>query len=718
MTSKIALLMCGAAVFAAAEDSALIEKQQGLLNTLDSIDGSVMGLRLNGTAKGGVISSTESSDQLFDGSDNRENQAYTDVNLKVSARPSAETEAKVELRLHKDWQSAYEEAVNPIIGHWFSYDGKILDKHVDFNLGYMRVGYTPLTIYVPQTEILQEPEIFASKRVDALAMRNLDTTSNRLLQGLNVAFNSFEVGPLSNIYAQVTGSRIRNSAKKYDEVFFDYDWSDRILIAANAGVDLMGIKLGGNYVYTFDRVESARSNTAEMGDVFYEDNLIFSGVLGFDSKKMIMDGKIRAGVDAEFASSKWTYTKDTYGKFDTTHTYNIKGQWYPQFDENGFVRDGVPTAGSAGAAAVDPIVYDTLFYIYDTITVSMDWKSEELDERKGIAFNVSPFVAGEVGSVKFDLKGTYVHNDEKFWSEQASSNYYIGNTTILNGDAIISGSNEQVVEQFRSGSLENMYFSVYNTNVLQQQNMMSKNENGFILAEDQKDSYYTPGRLYNNYRLGHFYKNGYKAVAYKYMELMNEAAFIDPSVNMAMPMGLATPDRNGFAVNGNVGWNDAITLNLRFSQYNQDVISNTFTTYGAGLGVDVAPFLGWNRRLIVQGSFEAGSESDYLKRETSRIVAGLTADVWGPFTLLGGFQSLEKKFTNGLPLADDGSVIVNDINETLILGGLQIKLGPGAVLDLQGGTMANTVDFATAAAGAQSLELNKLLLMGNITVLF
>ena len=75
----------------------------------------------------------------------------------------------VQLRLHKDWQSAFDENNNPVIGHWFSYDGTILNKHVDFNLGYMRVGYTPLTIYTPQTEILQEPEIFAQNRREALA---------------------------------------------------------------------------------------------------------------------------------------------------------------------------------------------------------------------------------------------------------------------------------------------------------------------------------------------------------------------------------------------------------------------------------------------------------------------------------------------------------------------------------------------------------------------
>jgi len=710
MTSRISLLLCGAVAFAAAEDSTLVAKQQSLIKTLDSANSAVAGLRLGGTAKAGVLSSKMTSDQLKDGSAFRENQAYTDVNLEVRARPSSETEARVELRLHKDWQSAYEESVNPVIGHWFSYDGKILNKHVDFNLGYMRVGYTPLTLYVPQTEILQEPEIFASKRREALAMRNLDTSSNRLLQGLNAEFNSFEVGPLSNIYAQVTGARIRNSAKKYDEVFFDFDVSDRMFIGANAGVEAFGVNLGGNFVYTFDRVETARSHSSEPTTNDFEDNMVYSGVLGYDSKDLIMNGRLRAGIGAEIAGSKWTYTQDTYGKFDTTYQYNVVGAGYPIYDENGYVRD------ASGAA-----IYDTLFYVTKDVFVKNNWRSEKIDERKGMALNIAPYVAGDIANFKFDLKAMILKNDEEFWSEQAASNYYVGNTSILNGDAILSGANEQVVERFRSGSLENMYFAIYNTNVLQQQNLMTKNESGVPLNAEGKDSYYTFGRLNNNYKLGHFYKNGYQAVAYKYQEYIAAAAFVDPSVNMALPMGLATPDRKGFDLNGNIAWNDAVSLNVRFSNFSSEAVEDDFTTLGLGLGVDVGPMLKLDRRLVLQGSYEQTKESELLKRKSSRIVGGLTADVWGPFSVLGGFQTLKKEYGSGL-LLGDGTVIVNDIDEMLAMGGLQIKLGAGTTFDLQGGLLTNTVNYVApnveGTPVASELKMDKLLLMGSVTLLF
>ena len=227
------LLLSAATAFAAPEQDSATEgveqQQKSLLEKLDSLNDAVLGLRVNGSAKAGVLTSMASSDQFSSESPTQETQAFTDVNLILTARPSSETQVRVEARLHKDWQSAYEENNNPIIGHWFSYDGLILDKHLAFNLGYMRVGYTPYTLYTPQPNLLQEPEVFASARAEAMSKRNLDTTSRRLLQGLNVDFHSGNLGALDDIHVQATGARLRNIAKKNDQLFFDFDWSDRYI---------------------------------------------------------------------------------------------------------------------------------------------------------------------------------------------------------------------------------------------------------------------------------------------------------------------------------------------------------------------------------------------------------------------------------------------------------------------------------------------------------
>ena len=89
---------------------------------------------------------------------------------------------------------------------------------------------------------------------------------------------------------------------------------------------------------------------------------------------------------------------------------------------------------------------------------------------------------------------------------------------------------------------------------------------------------------------------------------------------------------------------------------------------------------------------------------------------------------LKKEFGDfGLPLTETGSVVVKDIDEMLAMGGLQIKLGAGATFDLQGGLMTNTVNYDAAGVAedgvtpvvtSEKLGLDKLLLMGSVTVLF
>ena len=87
MTSRISLLLCGAVAFAAAEDSTLVDKQKSLVNTLDSLNSSVAGLRLGGTAKAGILSSGMSSDQLMDKTDYRENHACTRIGRMLMKKP-------------------------------------------------------------------------------------------------------------------------------------------------------------------------------------------------------------------------------------------------------------------------------------------------------------------------------------------------------------------------------------------------------------------------------------------------------------------------------------------------------------------------------------------------------------------------------------------------------------------------------------------------------
>jgi hypothetical protein len=308
-------------------------------------------------------------------------------------------------------------------------------------------------------------------------------------------------------------------------------------------------------------------------------------------------------------------------------------------------------------------------------------------------------------------------NDEKFWSELASTPNYTNNGVIFNANALYGDADQALVSNFASGNLENLYFMVYNADLLTASTLMSSGK-ATVLSDGYSVSPNMYWRLYNNFKLAHFYRNGYDANTMKKMEVAEALLMMDPSVNLAMPLGAATPNRKGFAVSLDADWNDAITLNGRFSQYSEKEGDNKYTTIGAGLGVDVGrlvPSLG--RKLMVQGSFEKTTEDSYFKRSAQRIVAGLTADIWGPFALQAGMQMLNKKFEGlgGLPV---GLSFVQAVDETLILAGPKVRIAPESYVTVRYGMLKNSVEYLDAAAATKNLDVDKNLITAEVTVNF
>ena len=722
LTSAVAL--SAATAFAAENQTEVVTQQKSLLEKLDSLNAAVLGLKINGTAKAGVLASFSSSDQYAKESPTQENQAFTDVNLRFTARPSSETMIDVQLRLHKDWQSAYDENNNPIIGHWFSYDGTILNKHVDFNLGYMRVGYTPLTVFAPQAEVLQEPEVFSEKRREALEKRNLDTTNRRLLQGLNIAYQSGSIGAIDNITAQLTGARLRNTGKKVDQVFFDFDFSDRYMLGARAGIESYGAHLGLNFVNLLDRKYTRRTKQiADSDTIYYDNNRVFSADLSFDSKKTLPDLPVSFGLNGEFAMSKWKVDRDFMTKgFKTDYKIlekNINGE--------------------------------RIVYIKSAVSNPMVVTNEDFVDESGNSFYANLFVKGDVNDIDFKVDAGYLKTDEKFWSEMASSPGYQGRSVILNANALYTNpADSLILSTFGASSLENLYFNVYNSTTMQATNLMtSANTNtlsneGEISVRKNGESGYLYSRLDNNYKNGHFYRNGYTGGTAKRMEL-DPLMELDPSVGLALPFGLATPDRKGITAKADVNWADKVIFNARVNILTQSnslsvdpatgipqVAENKFTEYAVGLGVDAGALAGLDRQILIQGSYSHAEESAYLKRTANRIVAGVTADVWGPVALLVGFQQYEKEFGTGFGVGGSFgemsvAVSVTKASERLILGGVRVKLAPISYLTVQYGMLTNDLDYVygivdasgtPVAAGANKLSISKNILTADVTVNF
>ncbi|MDR2580881.1 MAG: hypothetical protein LBC85_07820 [Fibromonadaceae bacterium] len=661
--------------FAQEADTSLYNRQKAVLSALDSIEENVIGFALNGRAKGGVLSSTLSSEALPDNKDVSEHSAFSDFLLNISVRPSNETKATFDLRFHKDWQSAYREGNNSPIVRWWSYDGNILDKKLKFNLGTMRVAYTPLTIYLPEPDLILEPEIFSNLRKDAMEERYLDGTNRRLLQGLNVEYKS-PVGIFDNIFLQGTIVRLRKTANQSDREFHDFDpYRDRYSTAARIGMETYGFSFAISDIYTFDRFGSSTKSLV----VDYEKNNVLSFELGYNGKKLL-SGPVNFSVGAEFALSDWKHYKYAETTIRDTvlnirHDINIPSYTSPGSSSNPADKNGYPS--------YQIVERDKL----ELFKVNSFNNQAALLANASITFNQRPFEA--------KLSGHFLNVDEYFEAELAASPAYLPNLPILNSNANLNSA----LEQFRTSSLENMYYSLYYSLPMNALTMIAMNGASGGLEEVIGG--------YNNYKFSHYYRNAYTQQTYTRLERESVVSSrLDPAVNLALPYGYATPDRTGGGADLSFTLNNVINLRGVFGMYSSK--NSDYTRFGGGIEVDAARLAGLNKALVISGSYEHSKEENgQFNPQANRLMAGVKAGIWRGLSIVGGFQQLDKEFEKTIK-----------IGETLIIGGPQIKISERANFSLQSGFLSNSISAKDTEGNKLELDLDKHITSAIVTVEF
>ncbi|MCL2260721.1 MAG: hypothetical protein FWC15_05110 [Fibromonadales bacterium] len=675
--------------------------QETVLAALDSIEENTLGFSLNGSAKAGALGSILDSKGLSGDADASEYSAFTDFILGISIRPSKETKATFDLRFHKDWQSAYREGNNSPIIRWWSYDGNILNKKLKFNLGTMRVAYTPLTIYLPEPDLIMEPEIFSSLKKDAMEERYLDGTNRRLLQGLNLEFGT-SAGIFDRIFLQGTIARLRKVPDGIDRTSFDFDPNkDRFTAGARVGIETFGLYFGVNDVYSFNRYSSSVRNINYDTLINYEKNNVLSFELAYNSKKLL-SGPVNFGVGAEYAFSNWSNRLHKRVNVDQKTSLVLT------------TIDLVP-------AIIAPVNGSNPYLYYRTSepTGSDRWKYELIEGLPSLdnknALLASAFVSFDQKPFEAKLSGNFINVNKDFEAELAASPAYLPNLPILNSDAALA---EYGLEQFRTGSLEHMYYSIYYTLPLNAMTIVQGQQGrpaSVITTGTNDRSLFQSGYLANNYKLAHYYRNAYTQQTYTRLERGIESNRLDPAVNLALPYGYATPDRTGGDADLNFVWNKAVSVRGVFGSYSSEHAD--YTRFGGGLEVNVARLAGLGKDLVISGSYEQSKEeSGVYNPQADRIMAGAKIGIWRGLSLIGGFQQLSKEFKNPYTLVDD-YLAINKTSEILAIGGPQIKISERANFNLQGGLLTNSISF-TLDGEKNDIDLEKLIVSGLVTVKF
>jgi len=669
---KLALIPVLFATIAWAQPDSIAE-QRTLLNNLQQMDLSNPGVLLTGEFRSNFGFFTLNRED----SKNTDVQAATGVDIELQARPTKETRATARFRIHQDWQKSYNEGVSPFLFDWLSYDGKAADGLVDFNMGDMSVKYTPLTIYTPLLNLGYEPEILAQRRRDVMNYLYLKDDGGRLMQGLNFVLSTGAFSVFDNLYLQGTTSRLRAQSKKYDQVFFDFDITDRFLFAGRGGVALSGFDLGVSYVYTFTR-ENALENFAanfpmNESPFLIEDNGVLSANLGVDVARLAGLEGYKLSLGLEYAKSNYT-TKNFYAEEGTVKAYQsdtvavqVNGEWQQV---------------SVVRVSTRPVI---------------EFRTEDFQNIDGSAILANVDFALPASTLNLSGSIKVLKNDENFVSELAQSPVYYIPSAVLNASAL---------DGLRGGTLENLYFAKYTNDPLTMHNI--------VYADGTPDA----TNVLNNNKKAHFIRSGYTNGVFTPSELRSiPPQELDPGVNLALPFGLATPDRTGLLLNldlalleGNLGLN-AYANRVAQQTEIEGIDTPVYLDVGLGAKVEIAPFVGYSQPIQLNGGFGKSTETGGYERSVTRVSAGLRFGILRGLSILGAASTVNKNYGK-LFAADFADAEVTG-NEILMLLGPEVKISEGSYFNVQAGMLNYEYKF-----GDNVVNLDRSLITADVRIKF
>ena len=383
-----------------------------------------------------------------------ETNEFTSVDFDIKARPNASVQARLVFRMHQNWQNFFSSIGNPINTRWISIDGNHKDMFF-FNVGDFRANYSPLILQSPDIDILYEPAIFARARRRAMSEVFL-SNNDRLLQGVNAAFEA-EVVPVFNEFRLgILGSRLRNVGTDFMDGsmvthYYELESMEKLLFGANLDTRFLeGIHLGASLLSIADRVGSfADSDT--LADTLAQSTLVFGARPAVDIGRLLGNDALSLRVGTEIAAS---LDDSSWYSIDSTDT--IAGPKLLLESENvtgTALRAGIRTRWAFG--------------------------------RNALRFNIH-----------------YIRNDGRYRNELAQSPSFVG-SRIMNteNDSVAVVGRKKVVTPDHYSTFDALYNSVYKFVPSQETNMWHRapfRKNSYvnmIFEQDELRSLAASGRM-------------------------------------------------------------------------------------------------------------------------------------------------------------------------------------------------------------------------------
>lgn len=607
----IAFLACAATLPAATEWQTQ-EKLDAKVDSINAKRGVEIGGKIRAIAQASYFD-TDNDPTGINKMPSVERNEMANADIDFHFRPYEFVRANVMLRFGAGMQEYFSSASKTMSVGWINVEGNIGDFFY-WVVGDFRQQYTPLTLFNPSVEILYEPTIFARKRHMAESQELLEG-NQRNLQGANIQFRHSFGSSLGELRAEALVARLNRTSvldlTGAEGNILPNDTiagaslasnMDKWLIAAN--IELLPLNKNlligvtpmfifdneDSYSYTYRHPENDLSADYELAsinpyDVDPQSTMIVSGRIGGDVAGFIGNKNLILDLVAEYAySSDKVFSHSDVPVLDAT-------TGLPLIDE---------TTGEA---------------LYTDVS-----SSEKLN---GSALLVNLNLGYKTAYTWGALLGVDVlRNDSNWYNNVAQSPKFFARrilNTDKDGNTIKYGVNSPLYSTFDALYNYAPKYSPATTTLVTDDNGIS-------------------GGQSESYNIAPFNKSSWKSNVYSRSQLALIESLTDPAVQLSLPNGLATSNRQGARANLVLNWKDYAEVQGLFSTFSQvsplvGFKEASYTEFGGGAKVDVFKILGFQKPLEISGSYKHSERS-------------VDTDNWAALGLADGTAELKSDFIN------------------------------------------------------------------------
>lgn len=606
--------------------ASVADNQEAIESKVDSANAH-RGLEVTGAVRGVAQASYFNTDQDTYGKNimpDVERNEFVNADFNFGFRPWESVRANAMLRLYAGMQDYFASAAKIIEVPWLNVEGQI-GNNFYWVVGDFRQQYSPLTLFAPDVDIMYEPTVFARKRHMAEKQQLLEG-NQRNLQGINLQFRA----DLNDIFGQVRAEGIFarvNRAQAIDLSGAEGNIlpndsvpgatqasnTDKFLLAGN--LELLPLKknayLGGTMMYIFDNEDSYTYTYRHFNDegelsINVDDPYMIDDINPFElqpQKTFILAGRVGGDVAGMLGNKNLILdaTAELAMSMDKVKTMSY------------VFEDGDNGTGTAADYDLDGDL-ESLVLNPDG-TPSMKETSET---NNGLALNATLNVGYKTDSWGVRLIGDVIFNDSLWTNNLAQSPKFFAQR-VLNSDY-----DGNTVKYSVNSPLYTTFDALYNfaPKFAPVAVSLKTDDNGFKAG--QTDSY--NAAPYN--------KNSWTANVYSKAQITLLQAMADPALQLVLPNGKASANREGGRANlvFNVGdWFEAQGL---FSIYTQvaplygfgDV---SYMEFGGGLKADVFKVLGFKKPLEISGSYKHSERTMEFDPTVISPLTGYTAPMDG-----------------------------------------------------------------------------------------